>query len=142
MASDRQLLTLTNTDQRFYPLVGPLLANHEVHKQIGGVPWDDDGKTWIILTDPAHAAAGRRTPVTGVIAYRAAAGMIRAESCWTDNDDHDIRAILVQAVIDAVDPSPVVTTVRADYTDVYTSLGFHETATVGKAFVKLVRSSR
>lgn len=66
-----ELIELTNADRRFYPTLGPFLANRDVHKVIGGVPWDDDAKTWLVLKDHrkgvlgfcAVAAHGRRTTV-------------------------------------------------------------------------------
>lgn len=56
MATD--LIELTNTDRRFYPTIGPFLANREVHKALGGVPWDDDTKTWLVLKDPKRGVMG------------------------------------------------------------------------------------
>lgn len=46
-----QLTTLTNKDAEFYPTLGPYLASHDVHTAIGGVPWDEDTKTWLIARD-------------------------------------------------------------------------------------------
>ncbi len=43
---------LTNSDPDFYPTLGPYLARPDVHKVLGGVPWDLDTKTWIILKAP------------------------------------------------------------------------------------------
>ncbi|MFK0142603.1 hypothetical protein [Streptomyces murinus] len=43
---------LTNSDPDFYPTLGPYLGRHDVHKVLGGVPWDEDTKTWIVLKAP------------------------------------------------------------------------------------------
>lgn len=47
------LVQLTNTDPAFYPTLGPYLARHDVHIALGGIPWDDPTKTWLVLHDPA-----------------------------------------------------------------------------------------
>lgn len=39
---------MTNTHRDFYPTLGPFLARHALHRFLGGVPWDEDTKTWII----------------------------------------------------------------------------------------------
>ncbi|MCQ1577184.1 hypothetical protein [Streptomyces parvus] len=49
MTAQPDPVLLTNKDPRFYPTLGPYLARHEVHKALGGVPWDEDTKTWIVL---------------------------------------------------------------------------------------------
>lgn len=56
MATD--LIVLTNTDRAFYPTLGPFLANRDVHKALGGVPWDDDTKTWLVLKDSRRGVMG------------------------------------------------------------------------------------
>ncbi|MFJ5817253.1 hypothetical protein ACIQGT_25645 [Streptomyces sp. NPDC093108] len=43
---------LTKTQPDFYLTIGPYLADHAVHKTLGGVPWDDPTKTWIVLKTP------------------------------------------------------------------------------------------
>jgi hypothetical protein len=56
MATD--LIVLTNADRGFYPTIGPFLARRDVHKAIGGVPWDDDAKTWLVLKDSKRGVMG------------------------------------------------------------------------------------
>ncbi|MEU8542982.1 hypothetical protein AB0C52_23850 [Streptomyces sp. NPDC048717] len=49
---------MTNKDAGFYPTLGPYLARHDVHRVLGGVPWDEDTKTWIILKTPGGELRG------------------------------------------------------------------------------------
>lgn len=41
----------TNKDERFYPLMGPFLANREVEKEIGYKLYDDDDKEWFVALE-------------------------------------------------------------------------------------------
>jgi len=52
-----EIVTLTNQDPRFYPLLGPFLGRKEVHREIGAPPWDEDGKAWIVITEDGQVAA-------------------------------------------------------------------------------------
>lgn len=44
-------IQLTNTDDEFYPRMGPFLANRTVIKAIGYPLYDDDGKVWHLALD-------------------------------------------------------------------------------------------
>lgn len=132
MTSEIVMTTLTNTDKRFYPLVGPFLADRAVHKALGGVPYDDDGKTWIV--------ARRNARAVGIIALRTnRQGLVTAESCYTRPGHEDVRSDLIAAVIEQTHPSPVATTVRSEVAPAYHAAGFQEVKPVGKNFVHLVR---
>lgn len=39
---------LTNTDPRFYPLLGPFLSRREIVAELGASVWDEDGKQWLV----------------------------------------------------------------------------------------------
>jgi hypothetical protein len=41
-----QIRELTNTDDSFYSLVGPMLSRREIVAELGGPVWDDDQKRW------------------------------------------------------------------------------------------------
>lgn len=139
MASDLQLITLTNTDKRFYPVIGPFLGRREVHRAVGGVIYDDDGKTWIV------ARSGHK--VAGFIAYRGQHGMITAESCYIARRDRDgdedpaVREALLDALIQATAPSPITTMVPKAVAGIYTERRFTELPQKSTTnFVRLVRS--
>lgn len=130
--SDLDLITLTNRDPQFYPLIGPFLGRRDVHKALGGAPFDDEGKTWI--------AARRDGRIVGIISvHTRRRGLATAESCFTEPEHDDVRGALITAVIDAVAPTPVSTTVRTDVADAYRAAGFAEVNRVGKNFVHLAR---
>ncbi|WP_018600976.1 hypothetical protein [Mycobacterium sp. 155] len=139
MTTSPELLTLTNVDRRFYPLIGPFLGRREVHRAIGSAVYDDDDKTWII------ARKGRR--VTGFIAYRAQRGVIAAESCYIarrngDHEDPAVRETLLQKLIEVSHPSPLTAMVPNEVTDVYTELGFTELPPKStKNFTYLIRNA-
>lgn len=53
-----KIVALTNTDARFYPLIGPFLGRREVAADLGGRLWDDDGKTWWVAVDTKTRVLG------------------------------------------------------------------------------------
>lgn len=57
MSGNYEVVTLTNADERFYPLLGPFLARREVVREIGAPLWDEDGKAWVVITDGGQVAA-------------------------------------------------------------------------------------
>lgn len=46
-----KIVRLTNTEQRFYLLLGPFLARREIEKEIGYKLYDDDDKEWFVALD-------------------------------------------------------------------------------------------
>ena len=46
-----EIITLTNQDERFYPLMGPFMARRDVEKEIGYKIYDDDGKVWFVALE-------------------------------------------------------------------------------------------
>lgn len=131
-----KLTTLTNTDRDFYRLVGPFLGRRDVHKQVGGPIYDDEGKTWIVATDGRHVA--------GFIGIRSGAriqGAV-AESCYlADPDDTDLLGVLIRAAVASVSPTPVHATVRRDREKTYTAAGFVVASTTN-GFIKVVHNGR
>lgn len=63
---NHRVIQLNNKDERFYPMVGPLLSRREVVKELGFPIWDEDGKEWFVVTD--------RNQVIGVSAVRVEKG--------------------------------------------------------------------
>lgn len=132
-----QLITLTNTDRDFYRILGPYLANRAVHKQLGGVPWDDDTKTWYILRD--HAATGR--PVLGFVAVAAHGSRTTVESLYLADPAHKrIATELVGVATDRHGSSDLHTVVRREMAYAYTANGFHPTGST-KEFTRLTRKA-
>lgn len=127
--SDPQLITLTNADKRFYPLVGPFLARRAVHKAVGGEIWDDDGKTWIV----ALTAAGA---VTGFVGLHRG----RVESLYTLPDHRDQATALVAGAVAAAGDKDLRAIVARPFAPSYEAAGFipyDETAN----FIKLTRKA-
>lgn len=52
-----EVIALTNTDPRFYALLGPFLARKDVTREVGAPLWDEDGKAWVIALEGGHVAA-------------------------------------------------------------------------------------
>ena len=128
-----KLLELTNTDRAFYPTLGPFLANREVHKAIGGVPWDDDTKTWLILKDT-------RKGVLGFCAVAARGNRTIVESLYTRPEWRRVAAELVGAAVDRYGDRDLHATVRHQIAPAYTEAGF-EVVRETKQFVTLVRKA-
>jgi len=130
-----ELTTMTNQHPDFYRVLGPFLARREVHKQVGGPVYDDDGKTWIV----ARNSDGQ---VLGFIGITNAKGTAVAKSCYlVDETDTDLLADLIGAVLATVAPTPVRTTVRAARADAYIKAGFVEAGRTG-GFAKLVHPGK
>ncbi|HLU99289.1 MAG TPA: hypothetical protein VKZ89_20840 [Thermobifida alba] len=128
---DVTLTELTNADPTFYAILGPYLANHDVHKAIGGVPWDEPTKTWLI----ASAADGT---IAGFAAINHKKRTL-LESLYAAGDNPDTIALLVQAAVDRFGHDhDLHTTVRRETADHYTTRGFAVVKTLTN-FVTLVR---
>lgn len=111
-----ELVTLTNTDPEFYRVIGPFLARREVHAALGGVPWDEDGKTWI-----AALAKGQSAGVAGV---RTSRGLAHIESLYVTDGHEDARAVLLAAAMAAAAPSPMHAMVRREHAGAHLAAGF------------------
>lgn len=48
------ILKLTNQDKRFYPIMGPYLANRQIEKEVGYQLYDDPGKVWMVAKNGAR----------------------------------------------------------------------------------------
>lgn len=133
------LITLVNTDPVFYKILGPYLANRDVHKQLGGVPWDDDEKTWYVLRD--HATTGR--PVLGFAAVSAHSGRTTVESLYLADPAHKRVATELVAAIAHTHGKTINlhATVRREAAYAYEAAGFRiDTEKVN--FVTLVRDAK
>lgn len=129
MASET-ITAMTRDDTGFYDLLGPFLADRAVHQYLGGPPWDDEGKTWLI--------ARTRGNVTGFAAYRTERAIAVIESCYSVDADEVVQQRLVTAAVDATTPSPVRATVRREHAGPYLAAGLLK---VGETtnFIKLAR---
>ncbi|MFH8257788.1 hypothetical protein [Streptomyces roseolus] len=95
MSAQPDPILLTNSDPDFYPTLGPYLARHDVHKVLGGVPWDEDTKTWIVL----KAASGE---LRGFCAVNQSANRSRRtmlESLYTLPGHDDVTDELIQTAV-------------------------------------------
>lgn len=125
------ITVLTNTDPRFYPLLGPFLANRAVHAYLGAPAWDDEGKTWLVACDRDGVVAG----FAGVATRR---GLARIESCYTTSGDPVLAGRLVAAAVRRAAPSPCAAVVRREHADAYLRNGFRVTGET-RNFLKLAR---
>lgn len=89
-----KIVELTNTDPDFYPTLGPFLAHHDVHRTLGGVPWDEPTKTWLVAT------AGRQ--VVGFCAINQQRRRTLLESLYVAPDGDHTRTAqqLVRGAVD------------------------------------------
>lgn len=127
-----KLLELTNNDPSFYPLVGPFLARHEVHAAIGGVPWDEDTKTWLVAED--------RGQVVGFCAINQKKRAL-LESLYVVPGRDAVRARLVRAAVKRYGHDrDLHTTVHTEHATVYEEAGFAPVKTT-KHFTYLVRGA-
>lgn len=127
------LITRTNADADFYVLLGPFLANREVHKALGGVPWDDDDKTWIIALDDDKRVVG-----FAAVARRGKKATV--ESLYTTVRDARLAARLVKAALKAAGTDVEVrAVVRHEAAPAYRKAGFTTTVKETANFVTLVR---
>jgi hypothetical protein len=132
MATD--LIVLTNTDRRFYPTLGPFLAKRDVHKALGGVPWDDDTKSWLVLKDAKR----------GVMGFCAVAlhgnGRTNVESLYLE--DPTWKRVASELVGHAADrfgrTTDLHAVVRFEFEYAYTEAGFTRTGET-KEFARLTR---
>lgn len=53
---DIRIVTITNTDPRFYPLLGPYLSRRAIVRELGFPVYDDDGKLWFVALDGEQVA--------------------------------------------------------------------------------------
>jgi phage terminase large subunit-like protein len=125
-----KLVTLTSQDPRFYPLMGPFLANRDVVGYLGGHMWDDEAKTWTI------AISGEG--VRGFIATITAGRAVKAQSCYVADGEDSLTGDLIRAVIAAHAPSALTAVVRADHTGPWLAEGFVPVQDKGR-FIHLAR---
>lgn len=129
------LITRTNQDRDFYALLGPFLANREVHKALGGVPWDDDGKTWVIALDDQEQVIG-----FAAVARRGKKATV--ESLYTTVRDARLVSRLVKAALkEAGNDVEVRAVVRHEVADTYRKAGF-DTVKETANFVTLSRPAQ
>lgn len=52
------VIELRRDDERFYPLLGPFLAQRAIVREVGAPLWDDVGKRWFIALTAAGEVVG------------------------------------------------------------------------------------
>jgi hypothetical protein len=125
------LIELTNTDRRFYPLLGPFLASRAVVKAVGGPIWDDDTKTWLVLR--------RDKQILGFVAVAARAGRTVVESLYAPGVDR-VASELIGAAVDRYGSQDLHTVVQRDHAAGYLAAGFKVTSAT-RQFVRLHRKA-
>lgn len=116
MATEK-LTQLRNTDPGFYPALGPFLAAHAVHKALGGVPWDEDTKTWLVYT--------RAETVLGFCAVNEGTRRTLLESLYTPPEHEHLLPALVQAAVDRFGHDrDLHATVRNEIAPIHQAAGF------------------
>lgn len=121
-----QIRELTNTDDDFYPLLGPLLSRREIVAELGSPVWDEDGKVWqVAVTDSGD--------VLGMVALRDGTEIC---SFYVVPDSRGLTvgyALLYRALRDRTDP------MKATVTDaslaLFSAAGFVETGQRGRYHV-------
>lgn len=131
--SSIELIELTNTDRRFYPLMGPFLANRDVHKTVGGQIWDDDTKTWLVLRD-------KKRRVLGFVAVAVHGNRTTVESLYTRPGLNRVASELVGAAVARYGNRDLHAIVRHQNAAAYLDAGFTKTGTT-KEFTKLTRTA-
>lgn len=132
-----ELIELTNIDRAFYPTLGPYLANRDVHKQIGGIPWDDDTKSWYVLRDTG--AKGR--PVLGFAAVTAHGSRTIVESLYLADPTHKrIATELIGYITTCYGTRDLHAVVRHETAYAYEAEGFQPTGET-KDFIRLTRKA-
>ncbi|MGW2416903.1 hypothetical protein ACWCV5_32715 [Streptomyces tubercidicus] len=126
-----KIVEMTNADPEFYPTLGPFLAAHDVHKMLGGVPWDEPTKTWLVL----KAASG----VIGFCAINQGRRRTLLESLYVTAGHEDAAAALVnEAAARYGHDRDLHSTVRHEIAPAHKAAGFHPVKEMAN-FVTLVR---
>lgn len=118
------LLVLTSDDARFYSLVGPHLASRAVHKALGGVPWDDPGKVWMVAPAPD---AG---PALGFVGI-SSTGWVESLYTVPDQRDTDLAVQLVDAAVREAGARDLRAKVRSRRARIFESAGFQVVSVAG-----------
>jgi len=131
-----QLRELTRDDPEFYPTLGPYLANRDVARFVGDNIWDDESKTWYVLT----GARGLRGFCAVTAHGRGQRGRWVVESLYlTDPEDHTAAERLIAAAVKAFGRERHLhATVRHEHTYAYEKAGF-TAAGETRNFTKLIR---
>lgn len=132
--SGQQIVTVTNTDPTFYPLLGPFLSRRAVVKAVGDTIWDDDTKTWCV-------AVTTDREVLGFAALNTRGRRWLAESLYTLPGYEQLGERLVHAVLKHAAGSPLHATVRPTVLAAYQQAGFVEVDRTAR-FVKLHHPGR
>jgi hypothetical protein len=126
-----RLIVMTNTDRGFYPMLGPYLARREVVAQVGGMIWDEDTKTWLVLAD------GRK--VRGFVGVTQRQSRRTMESLWlADPTYRRVAEELIGAAVDRFGGENLYATVIRKHVAAYLSAGFEQTGET-KEFIRLTR---
>lgn len=135
MADNLTIETLTNTDTRFYPMLGPFLARRHIVRDIGGPIWDDDDKTWFVALD----SSGQ---VLGFCAARETSAGVQFQSAWVNPDarHHGVYQALFTARADAYQGRPVRARVNTNSLPTFIRHGFREASRHGQ-FVEVRRDA-
>jgi hypothetical protein len=120
------LITFTNSDPRFYGLMGPFLARRDIARELGGRPWDDMGKQWWAVTE-----SGR---VTGFAAAVAGPDVVRLCSAYVvpSRRGRGFHSILVAARLGSFPGAALEAVCTPGGLRAYQSAGFTEISVKGR----------
>ncbi|RLU82590.1 hypothetical protein CTZ27_30190 [Streptomyces griseocarneus] len=122
--SSLRIITIDNTDPAFYRLLGPLLARRDVHKSLGGPPWDDPGKQWTVAVATDTNGTERAAGFIGLTTTGA------LESLWAETDHrHTLYHRLVAVAVKASDGRALHATVTHARVAAYEQAGFRTVST-------------
>lgn len=126
------LIVVTNTDRRFYPLLGPFLANRDVVKAVGGPIWDDDAKTWLVIVKDRQ--------VLGFVAVASRGNQTVVESLYTAPGLNRVASELVGAAASKFGSRELTATVKREHLPAYEDAGFAPISETVN-FVKVARKA-
>lgn len=131
--SDLRIVTIDNAHPDFYRLLGPLLARRDVHKSLGGPPWDDEGKRWTIAI--ATSPDSHQQHAAGFIGLTSRGSL---ESLWAEPAHRDtLYPRLVATAVKAADGRAMHTTVTHTRAAAYAKAGFTTVSTTAN-YAKMI----
>jgi hypothetical protein len=129
-----KIIELVNTDDEFYPTLGPYLARRDVHAYLGGPLWDDAAKTWFVALDAGQVA--------GFAAVASRRRKLYLESLYLSDDANETTGQqLVRTAMRRYKEHTLYVTVRRDHTAPYAESGFVQVGETAK-FVSLVHNGK
>jgi GNAT superfamily N-acetyltransferase len=121
-----QVVSLTNRDRDFYPLLGPWLCRREIVNATGQPFWDDDGKTWVLAVEDGHPL--------GCVALTSRVRADEVCSLWVrpQSRNRGLGRRLVRVAVGTPGGRPARATATPESVRLFRSCGFQETGERGR----------